>query len=74
MNKNNPQNTRKDMKKKIVVGYGEHAHIAKLMGCTPDMVSKSLRFEKNSLLARRIRKVAVELGGVEVEYGRRAAV
>lgn len=62
------------MKKKIVVSYGEIAHIAKLLGCTPDMVGKSLRFEKNSLLARRIRKVAIELGGAEVEYGRRAAV
>ena len=55
------------MKKKIIVEYGEQAAIAKILGCTVEMVCHSLAFRKNSLLARQIRKVAIERGGVEVE-------
>lgn len=55
------------MKKKIVLEYGNIAKIAKVVGCTPEMVSKSVNFRKNSLLARKIRFVAVKhFGGVEV--------
>lgn len=47
--------------------HGNVAKIAKVMSCTPEMVSKSINFKKNSLLARRIRYVAKEqFGGVEV--------
>ena len=53
--------------KKVVVEYGEVRAIAKILGCTEEMVSKSLSYKKNSLLARKIRKVAQERGGVEVE-------
>ncbi len=55
------------MKKKIVVQRGECKAIAKILGCTYEMVSHSLAFRKNSLLARKIRKVAIERGGQEVE-------
>lgn len=55
------------MKKKIVLDRGNVAKIAKVMNCTPEMVSKSVNFKKNSLLARKIRFVAVKhFGGVEV--------
>lgn len=36
------------------------------MHCTPEMVSHSLSFRKNSKLARSIRKLAIERGGIEV--------
>lgn len=55
------------MKRKIVLDYGNIGKIAKVMGCTREMVSKSLSFKKNSMLARKIRFVAKEqFGGVEV--------
>ncbi len=55
------------MKKKIVLDHGNVAKIAKVMRCTPDMVSKSVNYKKDSELARRIRFVAKEqFGGVEV--------
>lgn len=55
------------MKKKIVLDHGNVSKIAKVMNCTREMVSKSLSFKKNSLLARKIRYVAKEqFGGVEV--------
>lgn len=55
------------MKKKIVLEHGDATKIAKLMNCTREMVSKSVNFKKNSMLARKIRFVAVKhFGGVEV--------
>lgn len=55
------------MKKKIVLDRGNVAKIAKVMNCTPEMVSKSVNFKKNSMLARKIRFVAIKhFGGVEV--------
>lgn len=55
------------MKKKIVLDRGNVTKIAKVMNCTPEMVSKSVNFKKNSLLARKIRYVAKEqFGGIEV--------
>lgn len=55
------------MKKRIVLDHGNVAKIAKVMSCTPEMVSKSINFKKNSLLARKIRFVAIKhFGGVEV--------
>lgn len=52
------------MKKRIVVEYGEVGNIAKLMGCSYEMVSHSLAFRKNTYLAQRIRKMAILRGGV----------
>jgi hypothetical protein len=54
------------MKKRIVVEYGEVARIAHLMSCTPEMVSHSLAYRKNTKLAQAIRKMALMRGGVEV--------
>jgi len=53
------------MKRKILVDRGEVLRIAKLLGCTREMVSYSINFQKNSLLARKIRKVAMERGGFD---------
>lgn len=52
--------------KRIVVEYGEVRRIAALMGCTCAMVSYSLTYRKNSRLARAIRKMAIQRGGVEI--------
>ena len=54
--------------KKIVVGYGDIRTIAKILGCTEELVSKSLSYKKNSTLPRNIRKVVQERGGVQVEF------
>lgn len=54
------------MKERIVVEYGEVNKIAELMRCTREMVSHSLAFRTNSYLARAIRKLAIERGGVKV--------
>lgn len=54
------------MKRKIVVERGESQKIAKILGCTPVMVCYALAYKKNTLLAQKIRKVALERGGVEV--------
>ena len=54
------------MKERIVVEYGEVSKIAGLMGCSPEMVTHSLAFRKNSKLARSIRKLAIERGGSKV--------
>lgn len=54
------------MKKKIVVERGEVGKLAELMGCTRVMVSYSLSYRKNSRLAKAIRKLAIERGGVRI--------
>lgn len=54
------------MKRKIVVEHGEQLVIAKIMGCTKEMVCYALSYKKHTLLAQKIRKVALERGGVEV--------
>ena len=54
------------MKRSIVVVRGEVKEIARLMGCTPDMVGHSLAFRKNTPLAQRIRRMAMLRGGIEV--------
>ena len=43
------------MNKRIIVGHGVGKRIATLMGITPEMVSKSLNYKKDSHLARRVR-------------------
>jgi hypothetical protein len=54
------------MKRKIVVETGECNELAKLFGCSLQMVSYSLNFKKNSLLARKIRAAAIKRGGVDI--------
>jgi hypothetical protein len=53
------------MKRRIVVERGDVNEIAKILRCTRQMVTYSLAFKKNSLLARKIRKVAMERGGID---------
>lgn len=55
------------MKRKIVVEYGEANRLAELMGCTRVMVSYALSYRKNSRLAKAIRKLAIERGGILIE-------
>jgi hypothetical protein len=55
------------MKRKIVVDTGEVKQIAHLQSCTEQMVYLSLRFKKNSPLARRIRKLALLRGGIDTD-------
>ena len=54
------------MKRKIVVDHGEVTAIARLMGCTTVFVSYALNFRKDSELARRIRRMALLRGGIEI--------
>ena len=54
------------MKARIVVEYGEVSKIASLLGCSPEMVTHSLAFRKNSKLARSIRQLALDRGGSKV--------
>lgn len=51
---------------KIVTSRGEVNKIAMLMGCHRVVVSRALNFQCDSVLARKIRKMAVLRGGVEV--------
>ena len=55
------------MKRRIIVERGEIQQLVKLFGCTRQMVSYALTFRKNSLLARKIRKAAVERGGFDTD-------
>lgn len=56
------------MNKRIVLNHGEAQKLASRFGCSREMVSKSLNFKKDSVLARKIRFVAKEhYGGVEVD-------
>jgi hypothetical protein len=53
--------------RRIVSGaHGDGKRLAKLFGCSEQMVTYALHFKKNSLLARKIRKAAMERGGVDI--------
>lgn len=55
--------------KRIVLKRGKVNEIAELMHVTREHVSRSLNFQTNSLLARKVRFVAKsQYGGVEVDY------
>ena len=59
-----------DKKRTLVVGLerGTNLKIARALGVTKEMVSKSICGRKNTPLARKIRHVAVsQYGGKEVE-------
>ena len=65
--KNNRNLTQKDMNKRVIVEHGVGKKIATLLGITPEMVSKSLNYKKDSHLARRVRYIAIKnFGGVSV--------
>ena len=53
------------MKRRIVLEQGKGITLAKMFGCTPQTVSYALNFEHDSELARKIRKAALENGGVD---------
>ncbi|GAB6010826.1 ArsR family transcriptional regulator [Viscerimonas tarda] len=53
------------MKQRIVVERGEVNELHKLFKCSRQMVTYSLSFKKNSFLARKIRKAAMERGGID---------
>lgn len=53
--------------RRVVLDYGKANMIAKTFKCSREMVSKALHFKKDSVLARKIRYVAVkEYGGIEI--------
>lgn len=54
------------MKERIVVERGYVNRIAQMKNCSREMVGHSLAFRKNTRLARSIRKLALELGGIKV--------
>jgi hypothetical protein len=52
------------MKRRIVVDRGEVLAIARLIGCTRQIVGYSLNFNKNTVLACKIGKIVIDRGGV----------
>lgn len=55
------------MKKRVIVDRGVGRKLATLFGITPEMVSKSLNYKKDSYLARRVRYMAIkDFGGIPV--------
>lgn len=56
------------MNQKIFIERGEGAALARIFGVTKGCVSTALSFKKNSDLAKRIRKAAIERGGQLVSF------
>lgn len=55
------------MNKRIIVDRGVGKKLSSLFSITPEMVSKSLNYKKDTHLARRVRYVAIkDFGGVIV--------
>lgn len=59
------------MAKKIVTERGMVKHLSELFSCTPRSVQNALTYRSDTSMARKIRKAAMDRGGVEVEFGRR---
>ena len=53
------------MKRRIVLEKGQGVMLAKTFELTPQTVSYALNFKNDSELARRIRKAALEIGGID---------
>lgn len=54
--------------KKIVAPIGTGVKVARALGCSTTQVSLAMNYRDDSLLSRKIRKVAVEqFGGIELE-------
>lgn len=51
---------------KILVNHGDRRVIAKIFNVSEVTVRNALKFGTNSDLAKRIRKAAIERGGVEI--------
>lgn len=56
------------MNQKIFIERGEGAALARIFGVTKGCVSTALSFKKNSDLAKRIRKAAIDRGGQLVSF------
>lgn len=56
--------------KQILVRHGEISAIAGLLRVSDRTVMRALRYERNSDIAKRIRKVALDRGGKETEYAK----
>lgn len=56
------------MRQKIFIERGEGTALARIFGCSRMYVSYALSFKKNSDLAKRIRKAAIERGGQLVSF------
>jgi len=54
------------MKRRIVLEKGQGKELARAFGCTPQTVCHAMNFRHDSELTRRIRKAAIEKGGIEV--------
>ncbi|MBQ9658463.1 MAG: hypothetical protein IJV31_06825 [Clostridia bacterium] len=55
------------MEKRIIVDNGIKKQIAKALSCTVQMVSLALLYRRNTILAKKIRYVALkEYGGVKI--------
>ncbi len=55
------------MKKVILLKSGQKKEIKKELDCTYPTIAAALKGESNTLLAQRIREVAIKMGGVEYE-------
>ncbi len=55
------------MTTKILVNHGDKQKIMKIFQCSYPTVRTALNGKVNSSLAHKIRKTAIEYGGVEVE-------
>ena len=51
---------------RIIVAHGENQKLAELFGHGMPFIRKALRGERDTLEAHKIRKVALERGGIEV--------
>ena len=55
--------------KKIIAPIGTGVKVARALGCSATQVSLAMNYKDDSLLSRKIRKVAIEqFGGQEVEF------
>lgn len=55
----------------IMVKYGRITQLAKICGCTIQSVRLALKGAVESDLARKIRKEAIALGGIEIKRTRK---
>jgi hypothetical protein len=53
--------------KQIITQYGERRKMAKLFKTTPQLIHRALRFGSQSNLAQKVRKYALDNGGILIE-------
>lgn len=52
----------------ILTRRGEQKKLAKIIGCSRKTVNEALLYKTNTALAAKIRKAALERGGMMIEY------